>query len=373
MSLSQRDIFLAMRARLLATSSKFAPETIDTEGQDVNLFLNLVAGAGEELSLESSTYDLGHYLGTVATSGDEAVERLVSDLTGAQVQRFGANSAVVDLRIDRVNTFAISLAASHPVNTQDGVTFRTLTEVSWSTDDNDSKFVKAICESTGPLGNVDAGTITQISVEGDDTLSVTNPTVASGGRTLETPTELLSRARDWYLNAPRGTVSAIEYGAKNTPGVVTATGKELTYVALPYDNAMPFYRVRLSIGDINGQAGSALTAETRIILREWRGAGVPVILNGSLVVEVKGAWVGLAAKNIYVLAALQAVLSAKMISFAGTLAPDIPIERADLFAIAKSIEGFAGVPKDTLVVPSDDVIPPPGYTTRIRAKDVSFT
>ena len=50
MSLSQRDLFLAMRARLLASTTKFAPETIDTEGQDLNLLLNLVAGAGEELA-----------------------------------------------------------------------------------------------------------------------------------------------------------------------------------------------------------------------------------------------------------------------------------------------------------------------------------
>lgn len=372
MSLSQRDLFLAMRARLLATSQKFAPETIDTEGQDVNLFLNLVAGAGEELSLESSLFDLGHYLATVATAGDEAAERLVSDLTGAQVQRFRENAAVVQLRLDRISTPAIALPASYPVNTKDGITFRTLDEVAWSADDTDSKFVKAICESTGPLGNVDANTITQINVEGDDTISVTNPTVAAGGRDLETITELLARARDWYVNAARGTLSAIEYGAKQTPGVVSATAKELTRALPPYDNSMPFFRVRMSVGDVNGQAGIALVEDTRATLREWRGAGVPVLLTGSLVNEVKVKWVGLAAKQNYVLATLQSELSAKMIAFSAQLGPDIPIERADLFAIAKSVEGFDGIPKDTLVEPADDVQPPAGYTNRIRAKDVSF-
>ena len=373
MSLSQRDLFLAMRARLLATSSKFAPETIDTEGQDVNLFLNLVAGAGEELSLESSLFDLGHYLATVASAGDEAGERLVSDLTGAQVQRFRENAAVVQLRLDRANTFAISLPASYPVNTEDGVTFRTLDEVSWSQDDTDSKFVKAICESTGPVGNVDKDTITQINVEGDNTISVNNPTVASGGRDLETIPELLARARDWYINASKGTLSAIEYGAKQTPGVVSATAREFTRPVPAYDNAMPFFRVRMSIGDVSGQAGVALVDDTKATLREWRGAGVPVLLVGSLVNEVKVKWVGLVAKQNYVLATLTSELSAKMIAFSGTLGPDIPIERADLFAIAKSVEGFDGVPKDTLVEPADDVEPPAGYTNRIRAKDVSFS
>lgn len=373
MSLSQRDLFLAMRARLLASTTKYAPETIDTEGQDLNLLLNLVAGAGEELSLESSLLDLGHYLATVTTAGDDAVDRLVSDLTGAQVQRFRENAAVVELRFDRANTFAITLlAGEYQANTKDGITFRILADVSWSTDDTDSKFVKAICESTGPSGNVDAGTITEIFVQGDDSITVTNPTVASGGRDLESPVDLLARARDWYVNAPRGTLSAIEYGAKQTPGVVSATGNELTRPVKAYDNEMPFFRVRLSVGDVNGQAGTALVADTRIVLQEWRGAGVPVLLFGSLVNEVAVKWVGLKAKPNYVLATLLSELSGKMIAFAGTLGPDTPIERADLFAIAKGIEGFAGVPMETLVVPADDVSPPAGYTNRIRAKDVSF-
>ena len=372
MSLSQNDFFLAMRALLLAISNLYAPETIDTPGQDLNLFLNLVGGACEELSLESALMDLGHYLATVGQVGDEAAERLVSDLTGAQIQRFREKSSVVDVQLSRGSTAAISIPANYPVSTKDGISFRTLAEVSWAADETEEKLVKAECESTGPTGNVDKLTITQISVDGDQTISVINPGPASGGRTVETIPELLARARDWFVNAPRGTLSAIAFGAKQNGKVVTATARELTRPLKPYDNEIPIFRVRVAIADTAGQAGSALVEETRVILQEWRGAGVPVFLVGALVNEVKVQWIGLKAKQNYTLATLQSELLAKMIAFADQLGADIPIELSDLLAIAKGIDGFDGVPKGTLVTPADDVLPPPGYTNRIRAKDVSF-
>ena len=374
MSLSQTDIFLAMRARCLATTDIYAPETIDTKGQDVNLFFNLVGGACEELSLEASLQDLGHFLATVANVSDEAAERLVSDLTGAQVQRFRENAAVVDLWFSRAETFAIEIPAGTIASSDtDGVPFRTIDSIAWATDETGSKVVRAICENTGPDGNVAKYTITKVSVQGDKTISVTNRDPASGGRLLETIPELLARARDWFTNAIRGTLSAIQYGARQTPGVVTATGRELTRPVKPYDNEIPIFRVRLAIGDVSGQAGSALVSECRKTLQEWRGAGVPVFLVGSLINEVKVLWHGLKAKPNYTLAALQSELSAKQVAFSDQLGADIPIERADLFAIAKSIEGWEGVPAGALVVPADDVQPPAGYTNRIRAKDVQYT
>lgn len=373
MSLSQTDIRLAMRARCLATSDLYAPETLDTEGQDVNLFFNLVGGAGEELSFEASQQDLAHFLATVATVGDEQAERLVSDLTGGQVQRFRENAAVVDLWLSRSATFAIELQAGTIATTsKDGIPFRFVDSVSWATDEVELKVVRAVCETTGPAGNVDKLTITKISIEADPTITVRNRDAASGGRILETIPELLSRARGWFLNAPRGTLSAIQYGARQAVGVVTATGKEITRVVQPFDNEIPVFRVNLAVGDVAGQAGTALVSDVRKILQEWRGAGIPVLLVGSLVFEVKVKWVGLKAKQGYTLATLQTELQSKMVAFSDTLGADTAIELADLLAIAKSVEGFDGVPKGTLVLPADDVLPPPGYTNRIRAKDVQF-
>lgn len=373
MSLSQNDIRLAMRARCLATTDLYSPETLDLEGSDVNVFMNLVGGAGEEISLESARFDLCHFLSTVGTAGDEEAERLVSDLTGAQVQRFRENAAVVDVWVSRQATFALEIQKDTIVSTdKDGIPFRLLDGIAWATDEIGTKVVRSVCETTGPDGNVDKNTITKISIDADKTVSCTNRDPASGGRQLETIPELLARARDWFLNAPRGTLSAIQYGARQTPGVVTATGRELTRPVKPYDNEIPIFRVRLAIGDIAGQAGTALVADTRKTLQEWRGAGIPVLLVGSLVNEVKVLWSGLKAKAGYTLATLQSELSAKMIAFADTLGADIPIERADLFSIAKAIEGFEGVPAGSLVQPANDVEPPAGYTNRIRAKDVQF-
>lgn len=373
MSLSQTDIFLAERARCLAFSNLYAPETIDTEGQDVNLLFNIVGGVGEELSLEASQQDLAHFFATVATVGDEEAARLVSDNTGGQIQQFRENAAVVDLWLSRTETFAIEIPAGTIATTaKDGIPFRTIDSVAWAADEVDQKVVRAICENTGPIGNVDKNTITKISIEGDPTISVNNRDAASGGRILETIPELLARARGWFLNAPRGTLSAIQYGALQTPGVVTATARELTRPVLPYDNEIPVFRVKMAIGDVAGQAGTALVSETRRTLQEWRGAGIPVLLVGSLVYEVKVKWSGLKALPNYTLAKLNTELQSKMVAFSNTLGADIAIERADLFAIAKSVEGYVGIPAASLVEPADDTLPPAGYSNRIRAKDVQF-
>ena len=91
--------------------------------------------------------------------------------------------------------------------------FRTIDEIAWSLGDNSPKTVACVCETTGLAGNVAKLTITKTSGDfGDNTISVTNLTQASGGRVGETNIELISRARGWFLNASRGTLSAIEFG-----------------------------------------------------------------------------------------------------------------------------------------------------------------
>lgn len=377
MPLTAQDIFLSARDRLLALSDKYSPEAIDKEGNDVNVFLRLVAGVGEELSLESSNADLAHYLATVASISDEAVDRLVSDITGGKIQRFFEQAAVVDVRFSRSNTYALAIAAGAIVTTVDGIPFRTIDEIAWSTGDNSPKTVACLCENTGIAGNVAKLTITKTSGDfGDKTISVTNPTISSGGRIGETSIELISRARDWFLNASRGTLSAIEFGAKQTPGVVQASATELTMQDPAYleQTLIPFYRVRLVLGDESGQAGSALARKTRNTLQEYRCAGVPVLLTGGTLQYEQVVWSGLGIAKGYSQAAVLSDLSAKIVAAAKLIVPEAALERSLLIGIAKfNIDGITSVPDEALVVPAQDKDAAPGYAIRIRPEDISFT
>ena len=384
MPLKQRDLFLAGRDRLLALSDRYTPESIDKEGNDVNLFLNLVAGIGEELSLESGRQDNARYLSTVATVSDEAAERLGSDMTGGRIQRFRENATIVDLQWSRSNTYTLALAPGTVASTLGGVSYRTVDEVSWQLGDNAAKLVRAVCENTGVGGNAERLTITKPQQGlGDDTLSVTNPTAASGGREQETIPEYISRVRDWFVNAPRGTLSAIEFGARQTPGVVQATATEPTS-PLPIFNlapdrpatAVPFYRVRMTIADVAGQAGTALQAETRKTLEEYRCAGVPVLLAGGIIQYVTIRWKAASlvlGKNI-IAGAVQSELTAKIVSAVAEVQPDKKLLRALLIAIAETqVDGIVEVLDDALITPAADVTPAPGYTIRVRSQDITYT
>lgn len=378
MPLTAQDIFLAGRDRLLALSDRYSPESIDKEGNDVNLFLRLVSGVGEELSLESSNRDLARFLATVASISDDDVDRLCSDITGGKIQRFRENAAVVDLRFSRSNTYALSIAAGAIATTLDGIPFRTIDEIAWSNGDNSPKVVEAICESTGTAGNVASGTITKTSGDfGDKTVSVNNPTAASGGRVQETNIELISRTRDYFVNAARGTLSAIEYGARQTPGVVQASASEPTAQYLGGSTLdavkIPFYRARLVIADESGQAGTALARATALTLQEYRCAGVPVILTGGTIQYAQVVWSGLVIKKGYSQAATLSELATKIVAASKTLVPEATLECALLIAIAKfQVDGIASVPDDALVTPAADVPAAAGYTIRIRPEDVTF-
>ena len=71
MPLTSQDLFLAARARLLALTDRYTAAAIDKEGNDINILLRIMAGVGEELSLESTTQDLARALATVASTPDE--------------------------------------------------------------------------------------------------------------------------------------------------------------------------------------------------------------------------------------------------------------------------------------------------------------
>lgn len=367
--LTKRDLFLAMRARILAyPDTRFTPARIDTEGGDINLVLSAMASMGEEISLQGQQQDNARYLSTAASVSDEAVERVGFELTGGQVLRKTDLAAVASLTFERSNTYGLTIAKDFVVSTAEtGVPFRLLEDVVWNGGDKSPKTVKAVCESTGPSGNVDAGTITVLSSDtGDSSVTVTNAEPGAGGREQETITDYMRRVRGWFENQARGTLSALEFGAEQVGEVASATAVELT----AGDDDYPIYRAKISIADANGQANPALVAKVRDALREYRCAGVPVIVVGVTHQYIAVAWSGLKAKPGYTLPPLLEELFARCISRVSELGPEEALEQADLIAAAKGVVGLL-VPAGSLVTPPGDITPNPGYTLRLRREDIS--
>lgn len=367
--LTSQDLFLAGRAALLAApGSKYTPEVIDAQGSDVNLFLNLVATIGEEVSREGQLQDNARYLGTAPSVGDEAVDRLAFDMTGGEVVRFEEVPAFAEVLISRQNTYALTLDKDTVISSQAGVTFRTIQPVSWAAGDSSTKAVSVLCETTGTAGNVDAGTITVPPRDvGDSTLTVTNPEPAAGGRPRETNAELVQRVRGWFIANQRGTLSAIEFGARQVPQVVQASAIEV----YNGEDVFPVWRVKLTIGDVNGQANNALVTLVRQKLQEYRGAGVPVLVRAAVIQYVTIIWTGLSFKLGYNGQAVLEDLFSRCISAVNALAPEETLERALLFQAAKNTPGLY-VPAGSLLSPSTDIIPATGYTIRVRRQNISY-
>lgn len=371
MTLTANDLFRAARARILADpANTWSPTAIDTPGTDHNLILKAIGAVAEEIALEERRDFLCRFISTAGQISDEALDRIVNEVTNGEVQRRDANAAVATVVFTRANTYALVLDAGRVVSTPSGITFKTLAAVSWQAGDAAPKTAIVRCDTTGVVGNVDKNTITIAPVDvGDTTIIVTNPEVAAGGSDKESNEQLAVRAKDYYPTARRGTKRAIEFGALQTPGVVKAVCQEI--LGPIDDQKIQYYRARLTIADANGQANAALAAEVKRVLEEYRGAGVPVQVIAAAHQYIVIRWIGLEAEAGYDLDALKAKLVDLHLARVNNKAPQIKLERAELFADSKKVEGLI-VPAASLVTPAGDITPNDGASLRLRREDVIF-
>lgn len=130
---------------------------------------------------------------------------------------------------------------------------------------------------SGRDGNVAASTITRIvDTLFDDTFSVTNAAVAAGGNEEESDEDLRERARSFYTTLRRGTLAALEYGAKQVTSVVTASALE----------DLDTGEVSVRVGDSDGNSSAQMIADVEEELENWRCAGTDVTVLGGTQVLV---------------------------------------------------------------------------------------
>jgi hypothetical protein len=137
-----------------------------------------------------------------------------------------------------------------------------------------TKTVGVVAETGGVAGNVGAGTITRIlSGLFDASLTVTNAQQAVGGTPEETDPDLRERVRQFPATIRRGTLDAIEYGARNTPnaGVSRATAVE------DATGLMTLY-----VTDIAGNSDDAMVALVTTEIEFWRAGGSAITVVGGV-------------------------------------------------------------------------------------------
>lgn len=214
----------------------------------------------------------------------DALVALVND--HYNIQKDPATSAAVVVRLSRTSSGAGGTieAGTRVATALDGngdeVQFTTDVDQVVGAGDNGPFDIPATCTVTGPSGNVSAATVTRVIDQLFDTFTVTNPSAAGGGNLEESDLELQQRARNFWTTLRRGTLAALEFGARLVTSVriVKAIEDEDTG------------DVTVVVSDADGNSTAQMIADVEAELENWRAASTIVTVAGStpLLVDVVG-------------------------------------------------------------------------------------
>jgi uncharacterized phage protein gp47/JayE len=247
--------------------------TLRADGSSYNLVLRAGAAMGAEIYWQAVDRFAGTFMDT---SRFEALSRWVADRYA--IERFGATAAVVSLTFSRTTTTAeVTINAGTVVTDQAG-TIQFLTDIDLVLPIGvASGSVDATSSASGKDQQAAAGTLTVISgSKPQSDLTVTNAQAAAGGNDSETDAEFRSRARGIFVNARRGTLSAIEQGAFSVPQVRNAAVYEFRQ-----PDGCQTGIVGVVISDSTGNCNDTVVELVEQELENWRGAGIYVVVEAA--------------------------------------------------------------------------------------------
>ena len=361
------DLFDAGEREALILPTRFNAEIIRVEGSDVNVAVAVAAAMAEECArLIQASFNETH-LSTAADVGGETLDRWVFDRY--QLTRYEAQASVATLVLTRTDTSTPVTAGKESLfGTPGGVVFATVNDVVFPLGSPGPFLVQAVAQQTGPTGNVEANSISEVvSRLEDTTITVDNPEPAAGGQDEETDDELAARARDFFINARRGTRQAIINGALDTPGVTQANAIE----NLDPETGLPASRVQLVISDREGTANAALSDRVILNLEEYRCLGVPVT-----VVAGVPQFVEIEVENLDFIAGANTSdvidqVRSTIVATVNGLAPGEKLRRAVIISAIESVPQTLLDDSD-LVTPAGDLVPDEGGVIRTTTSRVTI-
>lgn len=210
------------------------------------------------------------------TSNGDDLTTLANDRYG--IQRTAAVKSLVTASLTRA--VANGIAGSIPIGsvvatTRDSlggeVQFVALAATSYSASETGTKTVACEAVVAGQAGNVAAGAVTRTVSTLWDTITVTNVARAAGGAEEESDPALRERVRKFPSTIEKGTIAALEYGAKTVSGVAVATVVEGDGI------------VTVFVADSSGGSNTLMQDKVQTELELWRVAGVVVNVSGGAI------------------------------------------------------------------------------------------
>lgn len=357
--LSRLDHYEIGRQYVLTRAKRVDPKVVDTAGSDVNILIGSASYMGAAVSNQVAQNTAELFLDS---NEGEALDRYVFDRY--QIVRLGAAAALGTVQFTRPTVTAG--AGNIPIGTKltslTGIEYVMITQATFGPTD-----LLATCDVRAAQAGKDyqVGSNAIRNVENvqqlfDQSLQLTNPDPCAGGEDVEDDDTFKNRVRDFWRTARRGTLGAIEFGARSVPGVASAMAvDEIGFFG------QPVRVVRLFISDSSGVASRALAAKVEAALFDFRAGGIfvfidlsqPQIINVQLHLTFAA---GVASTTVLA----QQVIAA-VVTYVNSLGVGQTLLRADLFAVLSRFKNDGLIVNDqTVVSPVGDLVPATQRTLR---------
>lgn len=354
---------ILLRNQSRPSGSRITRDAIYSPGSDVNIMLAAGAAMADETVRQEATRNAALWLDS--SVGDD-LDRLVADRTNNEMPRKLASPALVQLSFSRSIPPSPGLSYTIPIgekfSTSDGIEFELVEPVAFGAGSSGPITGDAQAVFVGTLGNVDNKTITKFVVSsGEPGLVVTNPSLAAGGAEDEDDVAYRYRARQYFKASRRGVIGALEIGALQVPGVVSATAEEELD-----STGIQTGLVRVYIADINGQSNSVLTTAVSNVLREYRAAGIVPDVISSYPEMVSIAYAVSFRAGIDTTIARQQIKTATL-SAVNSLAPGESLLRSALISVLRSVPGVI-VYDGAVIEPAGDLVVTGGNARTLKTR-----
>lgn len=220
--------------------------------------------------------------------------------------------------------------------------------------------VAARCSSVGKVGNVAENTIVRfIDNIFDPSIIPSNSERFTGGVEQESDEELRDRVRGFFLTQARGTIDAIDYGARQVPGV--------DRVSITVDGSGV---VTVYVADADGNSNATLVEAVRVELENWRDAADVVYVTGGVIVNQAVSLTVTVRTGVDVNAMLDRIREA-IISRIGRLNPGETLYRDMISAAVRDVDREAIVSVN-IITPAANVAPTANQLIRTNSGIITF-
>lgn len=220
--------------------------------------------------------------------------------------------------------------------------------------------ILAKCTVVGKTGNVAENTVVRfVDNIFDPTIVPSNAARFTGGIEQESDEELRDRVRGFFLTQARGTIDALDYGARQVPGV--------DRVSITVDSSGV---VTVFVADAQGNSNAALVAAVAAELENWRDAADVIYVTGGVIVNQAITLTVTVRTGVDVNAMLANIRDA-IISRVGRLNPGETLYRDMISAAVRDVDREAIVSAD-IITPAANVAPTANQLIRTNSGIITF-